>query len=120
MFRPATITQAIELAKLQETSIEAISKKTRVEAKPGASSSWSSGRSNLSMGGYDKRELTKESEEKKAKGLCFKCNDKYSRGHVCKRKQLYALEGEEEEQPSFEGDEEEDANQYLMKNCKFL
>lgn len=34
------------------------------------------------------KKITKEEiEERKAKGLCFKCDKAYSRGHKCKRKE---------------------------------
>ncbi|GFZ10853.1 hypothetical protein Acr_22g0002510 [Actinidia rufa] len=63
--------------------------------------------------GFTMRELPKELEEKKAKGLCFKCNERYTRGHQCKKKQLYAIDvddGEQEdydqELPQDEGNEE--------------
>ena len=79
MFRLTNTTQAIGLAKLQEQSVEAISKKTRQNFKVGESV-------------ISRKELPKELEEKKAKELCFKCNEMYTRGHQCKKKQLYAID----------------------------
>ena len=57
---------------------------------------------------FTKKELPKELEEKKAKGLCFKCNEKYTRGHQCNRKQLYAIDVDEREQ--------EDSEQEVLKD----
>lgn len=60
---------------------------------------------------FVRRELLKELEEKKAKGLCFRCNEKYTMGHQCKKKQLYVMEGEQEDsdrETSQEEDNEEE------------
>ena len=48
-------------------------------------------------------------EEKKEKGLCFNCDNKYSRGHKCSEKKLFYIEGlseEEEDEPILEEDRE--------------
>ncbi len=48
-------------------------------------------------------------EEKRAKGLCFNCDSKYSRGHKCSEKKLFYIEGpseEEEDEPISEEDRE--------------
>ena len=37
-------------------------------------------------------------EEKRAKGLCFNCDNKYSKGHKCGGKKLFYIECDEEEQ----------------------
>ncbi|XP_063944151.1 uncharacterized protein LOC135150826 isoform X1 [Daucus carota subsp. sativus] len=55
----------------------------------------------------DVRRLTdKELQEKRAKGLCYRCDDKWVMGHKCKRKELSVLliEDETEEGLSDEGD----------------
>lgn len=41
--------------------------------------------------GEIKRLIKKEFQEKKAKGLYFRCDDKWSMGHRCKRKELSVL-----------------------------
>lgn len=49
------------------------------------------------------RRLTdKEFQDKRAKGLCFRCDDKWSMGHRCKKKELSVLllDGEEDETDS--------------------
>ena len=79
MFIPSNTTQAIGLAKLQENSIEAIAKKARQSFKAGENMGTGQSRY-VPHSGLIKRELPKELEEKKAKGLCFKCNEKYTRG----------------------------------------
>lgn len=95
MFKPATTLQAIGLAKLQELSIEAIAKKTRLPPRTGESFTYGQSRPNSFSS--IRRELPKELEEKKAKGLCFKCNEKFTKGHQCKKKQLYVLDGDQED-----------------------
>lgn len=111
MFRPATVSQAISLAKLQEYNIDAITKKTKQGIKMGESGVSNQFRPNVNPISV-KKELPKELEEKKAKGLCFKCNEKYTKGHVCRKKQLYALVGDHEDQePEQESEEEVDQEQ---------
>ena len=76
-----------------------MAKKTRQSFKAGES--MNSGQSRVvPQLGFTKRELPKELEENKAKDLCFKCNEKYTGGHQCKKKQLYVIDvddGEQEE-----------------------
>ncbi|KAF7139795.1 hypothetical protein RHSIM_Rhsim06G0000800 [Rhododendron simsii] len=37
-------------------------------------------------------------DDRRAKGLCFGCDEKYFRGHVCKKKQIFMLEADEEDE----------------------
>lgn len=58
--------------------------------------------SNKSWG--EVRRLTeKELQDKRAKGLCYRCDDKWSIGHRCRRRELSVLLMEDEED---EGSEE--------------
>lgn len=41
-------------------------------------------------------------QKKRAKGLCFRCDDKWSIGHRCKRRELSVLVMEEEEDDNTE------------------
>ena len=116
MFKPTSITQAIGLAKLLETSIEAITKKTRLGTKSEGIPPLTVNRSQVGNGRYVRKEITKEMEEKKTKGLCFKCNKRYTKGHVCKTKQLYVMEGgedgeEDDQLPVLDEDKREDEDQ---------
>lgn len=65
MFRPTSITRAIGLAKLQEASIEAITKKTRLGNKSEGILPFPQNRPYVGSGGFVKRELSKELEEKR-------------------------------------------------------
>ena len=43
-------------------------------------------------------------EEKRAKGLCYSCDRKYTKGHKCAEKKLFYIDCEEEEQNEQEED----------------
>jgi hypothetical protein len=45
-------------------------------------------------------------EERKAKGLCFNCDNKYSKGHKCGEKKLFYIDCEEEEEQEQEQEQE--------------
>jgi hypothetical protein len=46
-------------------------------------------------------------EERKAKGLCFNCDSKYSKGHKCGEKKLFYIDCEEEEEQERESSQDE-------------
>lgn len=48
--------------------------------------------------GEVKRLTEKELQEKKSKGLCFRCDDKWTIGHRCQRKELSVILVDEEEE----------------------
>jgi hypothetical protein len=45
-------------------------------------------------------------EKRKAKGLCFNCDNKYSKGHKCGEKKLFYIDCEEEEEQEPSQDED--------------
>jgi hypothetical protein len=47
-------------------------------------------------------------EKIKAKGLCFNCDNKYSKGHKCVEKKLFYIDCEEEEEQDQEPSQDED------------
>jgi hypothetical protein len=47
-------------------------------------------------------------EERKEKGLCFNCDNKYSKGHKCREKKLFYIHCEEEEEQEQSQDENVD------------
>jgi len=47
-------------------------------------------------------------EEKRAKGLCYSCDSKYTKGHKCAEKKLFYIDCEEEEEKEQERLKEED------------
>lgn len=105
MFQPRSISQAMGLARLQEDTVEALNKKTRAPLKTVPPYSTVPQKSSESFpriaesSGSVKRITPKEFDESRAKGLCFGCHEKYFRGHVCKKKQLFMIDiGEAEEE----------------------
>ncbi|XP_058217468.1 uncharacterized protein LOC131328550 [Rhododendron vialii] len=112
MFQPRTISQAMGLAHLQEDTIEAVSKKHRVPMKAAPPYSTLPFRPHdatpkpAESGGMVKRISPKDFDERRAKGLCFGCDEKYFRGQVCKKKQLYMIDVEDEEEVFLEAQQE--------------
>jgi hypothetical protein len=49
-------------------------------------------------------------EERKEKGLCFNCDNKYSKGHKCGEKKLFYIDCEEEEEQEQEQETSQDEN----------
>ena len=47
-------------------------------------------------------------EEKREKGLCYSCDNKYTKGHKCVEKKLFYIDCEEEEENEQEYSKEED------------
>ena len=47
-------------------------------------------------------------EEKRAKGLCYSCDRKYTKGHKCAEKKLFYIDCEEEEEKEQEMSKEDD------------
>lgn len=128
---PQTLDQAMDLAvkieeKLNPSQIKSSS------GKPTVSTMWQSNRSNpltftqtgtqpanktIGGGGNSKpikeiRRLTeKELQDKKDKGLCFRCDEKWQVGHHCKRKELsimLTLEDDDEPELEFEVENSEE------------
>ena len=56
-----------------------------------------------------KRLIEIEIQDKRVKGLCFRCNEKFSRGHRCKDKSLQVLTVCDEEEGREEAEEEDAA-----------
>lgn len=121
MFAPRSLQRAISLARIQEQTISL----NQHSAKNLTTSSYTSTftpKNNYrppsfsqpqpkvpppSTKNFKSRFLTpKEMEERRSKGLCFNCDEKFSPGHVCKNKrQLFSLELEEYVGPEEQGEE---------------
>ncbi|XP_060170844.1 uncharacterized protein LOC132601798 [Lycium barbarum] len=121
MLSPRTLMKAYNLAKLTEQSLKLQNQsfiRTSKALLPTPGTSWNSnyknqyhgesskGFSNNRVSNYStfngrnappKRLSSSEMDEKRAKGLCFWCDEKFTPNHVCKkRKQLLILEVEED------------------------
>jgi hypothetical protein len=53
------------------------------------------------------RLTTQQLEERKEKGLCFNCDNKYSKGHKCREKKIFYIDCEEEEHQEQEPSQDE-------------
>ena len=65
-------------------------------------------RENDTTSNQPQRLTPQQLEERREKGVCFNCDNKYSKGHTCGEKKLFYIECEEEEQKEQElpqGDE---------------
>ena len=125
MFRPSTLHDAHCLAKLQEATLASLARRTRpilerglsnvrgMGPRFGTSQAWSSSSHKIGFNTGPSRSTaasstssrtravgktlsSKELDEKRAKNLCFLCDEKYFPGHKC-RAQVYRLEVIEEE-----------------------
>ena len=93
----------MSLARLQEETIQALTKKNKVIPKPipqlpQSQKTYENTSKNSELGQPVRKLTQKDFDDRRSKGLCFGCDEKYFRGHVCKKKQLFMLEAEEEEE----------------------
>ncbi|XP_074287822.1 uncharacterized protein LOC141612975 [Silene latifolia] len=124
MLKPKTIQDAYGLAKLQETALKLNPKTNRNTSYSSPTHSKPFFPSTVKQFPTKNSPPTKsaptftypsklkpadsEVEEKRAKGLCFYCDEKYTPLHVCKnrKRQLFSIEQEEQEEEG-ESDKEE-------------
>ena len=99
MFKPKTLKEAISLAHMKDEQLQRQKKffhppppPTRTSPVPSASTKASP----------VKRLSWDEMQRRRAQGLCFNCDEKFSSGHRCKGPQLLLLEG------NFDAEAEED------------
>ncbi|TXG52963.1 hypothetical protein EZV62_022132 [Acer yangbiense] len=120
MFNPLDLKTAIHLARLQEASIEAKKTKTWL-AKPDTYPTQNQPLSKQNtpttqpLITYRNRKNTElipikrlihvELIARRDKGLCYNCDEVYTFGHQCFKKQLYMLCGTEEEEEEIKGEE---------------
>ncbi|KAL5706483.1 hypothetical protein ACHQM5_024643 [Ranunculus cassubicifolius] len=124
MFRPSSVMGAMQLARLQEASIESMQKTAKNSAKSKSFTSFSPinrlssvpNNSFLSKNAMSvpndaivpkdkmqhqwpiKRLSPAEMQSRKERGLCFNCDEQYSSSHRCKSKTLYLLDYGDEDQ----------------------
>lgn len=93
MFRPISLTAGTNLARLQEEKNLASRKSPRAKnIKTGLpfNINTSSGRNQTPP---IKRSTPSEMKERKVKGPCYNCDEKFAPGHHCKTQRLYLLDG---------------------------
>ncbi|PKA53356.1 RNA-directed DNA polymerase like [Apostasia shenzhenica] len=123
ILKPQNLREAYHLAKVQEASMNALSKRLKVPSKgipamqlppllPTPSKGFSS--SSVNFGNTNRKPQQEKNistlsqsyvEDRRAKGLCFWCDEKFVRGHKCARKSLNLVEVEGSE--ILEGSKEE-------------
>ncbi|PKA46982.1 putative mitochondrial protein [Apostasia shenzhenica] len=104
LMKPKSLREAFSVAKLQESNLIQQQKKNKGWYKPGTThgagfiasetvASKTAAGSNGSQSKETSRRVISNStfDERRAKGLCFWCNEKYTQGHNCRRKQLYLI-----------------------------
>lgn len=126
--KPEILSSAMHLARMYEDKLIALKKNTKLSLYPNkgvSTNNWSSGptsegqrktiSSNVEYKGPPTTKHTTISPTKllrrKNLGLCFLCDEKWSRGHKCKEKKLYVLVPDEEDDNLEEADEVSDVQQ---------
>ena len=101
MFKPQSVKEAISLAKMRDDQLA----RQRRFARPGAlRASVPVSNTNPPKGSTQvaiKRLSWDEMQKRRAQGLCFNCNERFTPGHKCQAPQLMLLEGciQEDETP---------------------
>ena len=100
LWEPDSLEKAFRLARKMESKIMATRKPTTHNYKDG---------SVVAPSLPQPTRLTPQQlEEKRAKGLCYSCDSKYTKGHKCAEKKLFYIDCEEEEEKEQERSKEED------------
>ena len=103
LWEPDSLEKAFRLARKMESKIMATKKHTTHNYKDG---------SVVAPSLPQPTRLTPQQlEEKRAKGLCYNCDRKCTKGHKCAEKKLFYIEYEEEEEKDQETSKEEDIHQ---------
>ncbi|CAA0811981.1 Unknown protein, partial [Striga hermonthica] len=107
IFEPSSLLQTIELGRQQLLTLEAITRKVRNQSRPPVSSYPQNQRkfenqNQKSTPAATPRTTTKllsssEMAERREKGLCYNCDEKFTFGHRCKNRINYMIMTEEEE-----------------------
>ena len=100
LWEPDSLEKAFRLTRKMENKIMATRKPTTHNCKDG---------SVVAPGLPQPTRLTpRQLEEKRAKGLCYSCDRKYTKGHKGTEKKLFYIDCEEEEEKEHEMSKEED------------
>ena len=90
MFKPKTLKEAISLARMKDEQLQRQKEFSRPPPPPTCTSSVPSTSTTTSP---VKRLSWDETQRRRAQGLCFNCDEKFSSRHRCKVPQLLLLEG---------------------------
>jgi hypothetical protein len=111
MFKPKTLRDAIELARMRDENLSKSRKATRNDGPKSQATNYfqkSTGHVTIATGqaastgttpaartyssGGAKRLSWEEMQKRREKGLCFSCNEKFTPGHRCQKPQAFLLE----------------------------
>ena len=109
LFRPKTLKKAISLARMKDEQIA----RQRKLIRPTFSNrtATTSPIVNKNSPATPFKKLTwEEMQRRRAQGLCFNCNEKFTAGHRCTKAQLLILEAEEEYEETLEAAPIEEAS----------
>ncbi|KAF5477481.1 hypothetical protein F2P56_004118 [Juglans regia] len=105
MFNPYNLTAAFGLARIQEEYLNSAKKPIKFVGEKGQfgptnnygsyGSSGAAGGHNQKYGPPIKKVFSTEWDEKRKKGLCYHCDEKWNPNHHCKKAKVYLLQGVE-------------------------
>lgn len=101
MFNPLTVNEAVKYAKQIELFLDSALRKPSYAQKPpqlggGNEGIWREKAPLMLKSSPVNAGLTLD--QKRAMGLCFRCNEKWSQGHKCQNRKLNAIRSDEEEE----------------------
>eukprot|EP00268_Persea_americana_P048348 TRINITY_DN5100_c0_g1_i4.p1 TRINITY_DN5100_c0_g1~~TRINITY_DN5100_c0_g1_i4.p1 ORF type:complete len:391 (-),score=65.99 TRINITY_DN5100_c0_g1_i4:1091-2182(-) len=92
--RPPTLPEAFTLSQLQEEEVSVKLKMLRSEVgRPRFSTHFNDAKPSVSTVLEIKRLTPSEARERRAKGLCYKCDEQFVPGHRCKNQKFFWIEG---------------------------
>lgn len=114
----------MEKAREQETLVDILEKRSKAPSRPSYVKSfpdWQPSKATVSSAPSSvssqhtttkipeiKKISPQEMAKRREKGLCYNCDEIYSRGHKCQRPQLYLMVGDEADEPEIEVSLEEE------------
>jgi hypothetical protein len=109
-FKPRTLRATIEFARMREDELNHMKKSTysdvsKYSPKPPWESSPTMTPSLPKITGSQVKKLSwDEMQQRREKGLCFNCNERYTPSHQCTVPQLFIIEAEAKDNDSLEGE----------------
>ncbi|KAF8369296.1 hypothetical protein HHK36_032691 [Tetracentron sinense] len=91
MLRPSTLPDAIGLARMQEEKVMTQRRQSRLDVNK-LQSTASTGGNKFPLPPI-KRLTPLEAKERRDKGLCYNCDEKFAPGHQCKVQKLFLMDG---------------------------
>ena len=97
MLNPSTLNEAFGLAKIQEEYVLSCKKNSIFQQETGKGSILGLPKNNVVIEAKSeiqiKRLTPAQMDERRKRGLCYNCDDKWGVGHKCKNAKLFLLKG---------------------------